>query len=221
MAAPQTKFLTNDRILRDAIKLRLAARHHGSDAVVLEELPTTRGSGRLDVAVINGRIEGIEIKSDQDTLGRLASQVTMFSPAVDKMSLVVGDRHFENAVSMIPNWWGVIHSSLSRSGAVKLKLVRPGRLNKFPDPLSLTQMLERDELVTLLAQNGLDRGWRTAPYDALAERTVSLIPQRLLAAGVRELIKHRATFESLYERTAFGRTALIFSKPAASDAGLL
>lgn len=214
MAGPQTKHTTNDRVLRDAIKSRLTAQHRGSDAVVLEELPTTRGSGRLDVAVINGRIEGIEIKSDQDTLGRLARQVAMFSPAVDKMCLVVGDSHFENAVMMIPNWWGVIHSSLNNIGKVKLKLVRPGRLNKSPDPLSLAQMLERDELVTLLARNELDRGWRTAPYDALSERAATAIPRRLLSAGVRELIKHRAAFEAQYEDTAFGRTALIFSRPA-------
>lgn len=106
---------TTDRTIRDALRLRLAKRHAGEDAVIIEELKTARGSGRLDMAVINGKIEGFEIKSDVDTLHRLSGQVAVFSPAVDRMTLIVGKRrHFPRAMEMAPPMVDVAHGMRRR-----------------------------------------------------------------------------------------------------------
>ena len=51
---------------------------HG-DTEILHELKMSRPSGRVDVAVINGRLCGFEIKSDFDSLSRLPRQVRAFS----------------------------------------------------------------------------------------------------------------------------------------------
>jgi len=82
--------LTTDAIIRAAVKRRLALRHaDDTDAFVVEELPVGRGDARLDMAVINGRIEGIEFKSSVDTLERLSRQVRVYGEGVDRMGLVV------------------------------------------------------------------------------------------------------------------------------------
>lgn len=200
---------TNDQMIRDAVKGMLVARHAGEDAVVVEELKTARGSGRLDMAVINGKIEGVEIKSDLDTLKRLARQSTFFGAAADKMTLVVGDRHLEGAITMVPDWWTIVTASANPSGRVVLKTVRRGRLNKRLDPEALTLLLERDELVVLLERFALDKGVRTARYDELARRAASLINVKDLAACVRDLLKVRAAFQNSFEIGAFGKAAVI------------
>src|SRR5271156_2900941 len=46
-----------------------------SDTEILHELKMPRPSGRVDMAVINGRLCGFEIKSDFDSLSRLPRQV--------------------------------------------------------------------------------------------------------------------------------------------------
>ncbi len=55
------------------------------------------GSSRIDVAAINGRITGCEIKSTRDDFARLARQVEIYSAVLDVAILVVegvraGDR---------------------------------------------------------------------------------------------------------------------------------
>ncbi|RUV69498.1 hypothetical protein EOA50_26325 [Mesorhizobium sp. M1A.F.Ca.IN.020.30.1.1] len=200
---------TNDRMIRDAVKATLVSRHAGADAVVVEELKTARGSGRLDLAVINGRIEGIEIKSDLDTLSRLERQVGFFGAAADRMTLVVGARHISEAMARVPDWWSLVSATASSAGHISLKTVRRGRLNRDQQSQALARLLERDELVTLLEEFGLDRGFRAACYDELAERATAALCQKDLAAGVRHLLKRRAELCFRYQTGTFGKNAVI------------
>ncbi|MUT27259.1 MULTISPECIES: sce7726 family protein [Mesorhizobium] len=200
---------TNDRMIRDAMKAALVSRHAGADAVVVEELKTARGSGRLDLAVINGRIEGIEIKSDLDTLSRLERQIGFFGAAADRMTLVAGERHLSEATARVPDWWSLVSATVSSGGHTILRTVRRGRLNKDQQSEALARLLERDELVTLLEGFGLDKGFRTACYDDLADRATAALGQKDLAAGVRRLLKRRAELCSRYQTGAFGKNAVI------------
>lgn len=200
---------TNDRMIRDAVKALLVARHASDDAVIVEELKTARGSGRLDLAVINGRIEGVEIKSDMDDLSRLERQARFFGDAADKMTLVVGERHIEGAISRVPDWWTVVKATASASGTIKLKMIQRGRINGKLDPDALSRLLERGELVALLERFGMDKGIRTACYDELASRAAAIARRDDLAAGVRHLLKRRAEFCAKHSTGAFGRNAVI------------
>ncbi|MGO7423857.1 hypothetical protein ACCT09_29535 [Rhizobium ruizarguesonis] len=51
-------YTTTDATIRQAIRASLAKNHRGEDAVIVDELKVSLGSGRMDVAVINGKIEG-------------------------------------------------------------------------------------------------------------------------------------------------------------------
>lgn len=69
--------------IRDAVDVRVRAtleRHPGTGSVaVRHELGVCAGRRRVDVAAINGHLDGWEIKSDADTLRRLPDQVAAFS----------------------------------------------------------------------------------------------------------------------------------------------
>ncbi len=64
---------------------------------------------RADVlAIIDGAIIGIEIKSDSDTYARLATQVKDYEKYCDFCFLAVGTSHKVHASEHIPKHWGII-----------------------------------------------------------------------------------------------------------------
>ncbi len=64
-----------DSDIRPLLREWLRARHEGDpETVILDELGICRGRVRIDLTVVNGLLHGYEIKSDRDTLARLATQ---------------------------------------------------------------------------------------------------------------------------------------------------
>lgn len=203
---------SNDACLRTALKARLAKRHMGDpDVFIVEELPASRASTRVDLAVLNGHLHGFEIKSDLDTLDRLPRQAAAFSSALQHVTLVVAERHLEHASTLIPDWWGVTVARLTRAEKVQFKCLRRARRNLSLDPRCVAELLQRDELLTLLRRNGVDRGVRSADYAAIVDRAISTIPLDALVAEVREELKFRSAWEAREGSTAFGRAAILFN----------
>lgn len=203
---------TNDACLRRALKERLALRYRDdADVIIVEELPASRASTRVDMAVLNGHLHGFEIKSDLDTLARLPRQVAAFSPSMQAMTLVVADRHLEQALDLVPDWWGLMTASPTALGRIKFKAVRRGRRNRVIDARSVAELLEREELLAVLRRRQADHGVRTADYRAILDRAVSSIPVRNLIDEVREELKFRVAWEAAQGATAFGRSALLLN----------
>ncbi|WFU49652.1 sce7726 family protein [Sinorhizobium terangae] len=209
---------TTDATIRQAVRASLEIAHRGEDAVIVDELKVSLGSGRMDVAVINGKIEGYEIKSDRDSLNRLARQSVMFGAIADRMTLVVGRRHLEKASAIIPDWWSIVVCAADADGNLKLKRVRRGRLNRELDKTALVETLERDEIVALLASAQLDKGVRSANYRTLVERAVANLSCRQISSFVKKILKVRARLEREFDDLAFGRSVIVCGGPSATSA---
>jgi hypothetical protein len=77
----------SDVAIRPALRSRLLVEHaHDPETVLIEELGLRRGLVRVDIAVVNGLLHGYEIKSDRDSLRRLAKQVDVYSAVLDRRS---------------------------------------------------------------------------------------------------------------------------------------
>lgn len=199
---------TRDHHIRQALRSKLVRQHAGDrDAFVVEELPIARGGARVDMAVINGKIEGFEIKSSKDTLERLPRQMALFGGAMDRMTLIAAPKHLEEAVKIVPEWWSVFSAAVGTRGSVVLRRVRAGRMNPNRCPRACVNLLERDEIVSLLSSHSLDRGFRTAGWSDLAERAIELLTPKAIAEGVRRQLKNRVILEARFSRTAFGALA--------------
>ena len=75
-----------DSEIRNTLRATLLSEHAGDPtAVVIDELGICQGSARIDMAVVNGSLNGYEIKSDLDTLARLPQPWVMESP-INSMS---------------------------------------------------------------------------------------------------------------------------------------
>ncbi len=113
-----------DSDLRTALLRRLTRRHsRDAEALILQELGLRHGAARVDVAVVNGLLHGYELKSDSDSLGRLARPL-VYGSVLDRVTLVVGRRHVEEAVGMVPAWWGVQVAEMGPRGGVLFSSVR-------------------------------------------------------------------------------------------------
>lgn len=163
-----------------------------ADTLVIDELGLDHGACRVDIAVINGHIRGLEIKAEADTLTRLPAQVAAYGEVVDKASLIVADRHLEAARDLLPNWWGMVVATRFASGGVALRRVRDEHVNRSTDPVTLARLLWRPEAVQILRELDYPERSLRGPREELYQILAKAMSRRLLSARVRHALKVRA-----------------------------
>jgi hypothetical protein len=119
-----------------AVEGKLRREHRRRRTVYRREWSIGVGASRIDVAAINGRITGCEIKSARDNFGRLASQVRVYSAVLDTAVLAVeGEAAATRAAGLVPDWWGIWCATETSRGAA-LDVVRMPQDNPAPEPLA-------------------------------------------------------------------------------------
>ncbi len=143
-----------DKDIRQAVRARLGRLLAGDlDARIVEELdlgPTARA----DLVVLNGRIEGYEIKSDHDSLLRLSHQVDAYEAVCDRVWLVTTDRFAEQAGARLPAWWGILVARYRR-GEVVLARRRVAKPHRQQRVRALVELLWRRELLAMCGHHSL------------------------------------------------------------------
>ena len=72
------------------------------------------GKSRADVLMVTeGRITGLEIKSDADTYERLKRQIRDYDKYCDENYVVIGRSHAKHVEEHIPAYWGVLVVSVN------------------------------------------------------------------------------------------------------------
>lgn len=181
----------HDPEIRAALDARLQLRFAGqADTLIRHELGVCQGARRVDVAVINGHLDGWEIKSDFDSLSRLPGQAELYSKVLDRAWLVTTDRHLVKAWHLVPSWWGVMHA-VSRERGVTLTQLRRPRLSPVLDPMSIAQLLWRAEALDVLQARGLAAGLSRSARWYVWARLVETTPLAELRALVRQTLRAR------------------------------
>jgi hypothetical protein len=184
-------------IIRDgAIRARLVDRitnkHALGDTVKLfHELGIYHGRHRVDLALINGAMHGYEIKSEADTVGRLAQQAEAFSQVFDKMTAVVAFKHLEHTLRIVPDWWGIQVTDYDKSGQVAIRSLRSGYANPNVNGRALVELLWRDEALLQVQKMQLQVPKRGANRKYLYDTLVDQMPLTHLRRFVRETLKSR------------------------------
>lgn len=203
-----------DADIRDALRRR-TARLHADDAHtrIVEELDLGPGA-RADVVVLNGRIEGYEIKSDVDTLTRLAHQAAAYEAVCDRVWVVTTDRLLPTVQERLPPWWGVLLAT-GRSTEVKLLRRRAARAHPGQRSAALAELLWRAELVELNDRLGLApaRSRTTAPV--LRTAVSDAYSPRKLATEVRQAMLVRGDWRAAPPSASGGAP----SRPSARSSG--
>lgn len=181
-----------DGDVRIAMLSWLGSRHAGEiDTRIVEEMGIWSGSVRVDVAVINGEMQGFEIKSARDTLSRLPFQAEIYSQVFDRVTLVTAQNHAVKAERIIPPWWGISHAVITPDASIKIVPKRRAKLNPSIQPVQLARLLWRDESISVLDRHGLARGYRSKSSDVLIDRLATELPISILKSEVRSVLKAR------------------------------
>jgi hypothetical protein len=183
---------SSDAVIRQALKHQLLLKSSDPpDTVLIEELGLSRGHVRVDIALVNGRLHGYEIKSDRDSLRRLSAQVELYGKVFDRATLVVGDRFAECAHEAVPDWWGVIHAHQTTRG-MQFRNLRRSRLNPERDPRVLAELLWACDALKLLDERNAAKGARGKPRRVLWDRVCQHYTVSEIAKAVRQNLKARA-----------------------------
>lgn len=202
----------HDAAIRSALRATLELEHAGEEALVLDELGLCRGQARVDMAVVNGALNGYEIKGEFDRLMRLPAQEAVYSRALDFVTAVVTDRHLDEVEATVPPWWG-IRRAVAEQDAVVFSTVREPTRNPRVDLHALAQLLWREEALAALEERGLAAGLRSKPRQVLWRRLADELSLDELSAVVRQRLKDRGDWRSDRRRTSGGGS----SRSAASS----
>jgi len=160
------------------------------ETIVVDEMGLCQGDARIDIAVVNGALNGYEIKSERDTLSRLPQQVLYFSRVFDSITIVANQKHVKNIKRLVPRWWGVQEVVPDKS-QIRFEIHLAAKQNRNISPLALAQLLWREEALSILESKGIDKGLRSKPRPQLWQALVENLPVSQLAAEVRYMLKAR------------------------------
>lgn len=184
--------VAHDYQLRALLKAHLSARVTEEDLIV-DEFSLAYGAVRADLALINGHLEGFEIKAGKDTLDRLAHQVEAYAKVFEFSWVVTTPAHLGNIRPLVPREWGLLVASVDDEGT-SLRQVRKAQRNGLLDSAHLVRLLWRDEVLAKLDELELSKGLKSKPKLALYAALAEAMPVRPLADYVRVCLKQRATW---------------------------
>jgi hypothetical protein len=182
----------NDPEIRQALIAHLREFYSAdSQARIVEELCVRKGRSRIDLAVVNERLHGFEIKSPKDTLKRLLRQLEDYRAVFDDVTFVIGLKHLGGVLGDIPHWCGVM-LAVPIGGEVTLERFRDGRQNLHREPYAVAQLLWRDEALEILTRRGFVKGVKSKPKPHLWARLTESLALDDLAAEVRVALANRS-----------------------------
>lgn len=148
------------------------------------------GKSRADVLMVTeGRITGLEIKSDADTYERLKRQVRDYDKFFDDNYIVIGKSHAMHVEEHIPEYWGVLLVSVNGREIV-IEEVRPAKQNpNVKRELQLT-LLWRVELQNIIERNHLPH-YRQKSKRFVREKLLEKVEWEKLKAEVCEELFER------------------------------
>ena len=181
-------FVATEAIVRQWLRDDLLA-SASTPIEAVYEFWVPRSNERADVAVIGSQMMGFEIKTERDTLKRLPRQIAAYDRLFDRCAVVLAERHVTAAMSIVPEWWGVI-AIVTEDGQSFLRSMKSATPNNGVDPQTLVRLLWREEVRVALAALGNEpdpRASRLSMWNDLLD----LINLNQLKATVRSAILTR------------------------------
>lgn len=161
---------------------------------VVEELKLPVASARIDIAVVNGHLHGYEIKSAQDTLQRLPSQIEAYSKVFDYVTVITEQKYYNRILKILPDWVGLSVCS-DKEGEREYEEIKVGFINSNKSGFHVAKLLWREEIIDILCATKTPFKKKQTSWslcEALADNTDISILSNL----VREKLKSRQAWKT-------------------------
>jgi hypothetical protein len=144
------------------------------------------GTCKADLVILNGTATVYEIKSERDSLARLANQVENYKRVFAKVNVIAGETHLDSVLGSVPDDVGVMClSKRYQITTVREAADRPERIC----PLTVLESLRAAEAFAILHSLGI-----SAPQVPNTQRHASL---RTLFANLNPATLHREMVRTL------------------------
>lgn len=171
------------------------------DVSIFEEFTTYSGRARADIVAINGHLNGIEIKSDFDSLHRLPKQIEEYNRTFERNYLIVGERWTPVVEQEVPTFWGIAVARRNRLGKVNIRFIRQPKKNPSLKFESILGLLEVSDIKKILIKNQMDQKLGLSSvklrqyykYDLLTflRERLNVRDKRKMVSETRELLKNK------------------------------
>ena len=134
------------------------------------------GRSKADVVILNGTGTVYEIKSERDSLSRLAGQIDAYSRVFATVNVIVGENHLRGVETSVPDHVGImVLSDRYQVRTLKRAVDDPGRT----DPGAIFDAINQREASLILKSAGkpLPDVPNTQRYAALREEFLTLDPE--------------------------------------------
>lgn len=164
-----------------------------SNSLVLDEYNISLGQVRADLAIVNGVLHGIEIKSERDTLNRLDNQMREYSKFFEYITIVTCEKYQDKILKSTPTNYGVIVVK-SNKNRVVFKKIRKAKKNYEVDKLCLAQALWKDELLEIIESTDYPKGFKSKSKSLLYQIVCDIFTTAQLLTIVKQKIKNRVNW---------------------------
>ncbi len=179
-----------DYVYRSALAHNiLLGKHSLSTANMMSEFRA--GESKADLVVLNGTSTVYEIKSERDSLARLAKQIFDYQRVFASVYVIAGAAHIDGIASMVPNHIGLMKlTRWDRISKVREAIDCPEKI----DPASVFLSLQTKEAALILERlgYGLPDLPNTAMRSALRDIFETLAPTELHDAMIGVLKQTRS-----------------------------
>lgn len=182
--------------IRQALRRHLEREHAGQEFLFVNEFVVCEGEARVDLALLNGAMNGYEIKSERDTLARLPSQQQAYNTCFDTMTVVAASKHVSKLYECLPQWWGIMEAFKDEDGKVIFCLIRPAEMNIHLDYGKLVGLLWKAEAQKIADALEVRLDTKNPKRAHILQGLVRDAPRDDLRHLVRETIKARGDWRS-------------------------
>jgi len=167
----QTSGCRDEYIYKTALTHKvLLGKHSLNTASMMSEFRV--GECKADLVILNGTATVYEIKSERDSLTRLARQIDAYKKVFAKVVVIAGEAHAEEVLNSTTSDVGVlVLSKRYRISTLREASDLPERIS----PLSVLESIRTNEAVNILTRLGIE-----APQ----------VPNTLLRAELRKRFEH-------------------------------
>ncbi|MBB4397012.1 sce7726 family protein [Bradyrhizobium sp. ERR14] len=166
----KTSGLRDEYIYRAALTQKvLMGKHSLNTACMLNEFRA--GTCKADLVILNGTATVYEIKSERDSLDRLANQINNYKKVFAKVYVIASEGHVQKVLQIVPRDVGVLE--LSRRYRISTMREAADR-SRHIDPVAVFESLRSAEAQAVLGELGV---------------TIPDLPNTKLHSAMRELFR--------------------------------
>ncbi|WP_126966835.1 sce7726 family protein [Xanthomonas arboricola] len=174
--------------IKQALADHLATQSAAEDVSLLEELRLHGGEVRADLVLVE-QMHCFEIKSEADSLARLINQGSRYGWVFDRVTLVMAPRHVTKAMELLPPWWGAM---VVNGVPGSFELLREAGLNVRHKATSLVSILNKEEALEVLRQEGQLTGWRSKSLYLIQRHIAQTLALEEIKEHIRTALLARA-----------------------------